>query len=158
MLGQAIQFPFVSQNRTPNKPGDPLPPASIFDTYSTPKSTPIRHQNTDIDSERGIKKAHAASEMRTRHQVPTSAAIAQSSTGVRQQTRVAANAQVGLAVNAMSYATFPDLANGAPSRSRTGKKKGIPWTRTRAFIGVTQSRLEMLPQQRHTLEKQPDKL
>ena len=28
MLGQAIQFPFVSQNITPNKLGDPLPPAA----------------------------------------------------------------------------------------------------------------------------------
>ena len=30
MLGHAIQFPFFSENITPNKPGDPLPPASIY--------------------------------------------------------------------------------------------------------------------------------
>ena len=29
MLGHAIQFPFFSENRTPNKPGDPLPPPSF---------------------------------------------------------------------------------------------------------------------------------
>ncbi len=39
----AIQFPFFSENRTPNKPGDPLPPASNPNLNRFPGIPPVGH-------------------------------------------------------------------------------------------------------------------